>query len=513
MAAGNPEHAQCLELKSEVTACQGLGGPPPADSVWTVQLREYPTSRRRGCCNSSTPGSCSQEGTSGISWLQTLIHVVKGNIGTGLLGLPLAMKNAGIVLGPISLLAIGLLAVHCMGVLVRCARHFCCRLSKPFLDYGDTMMHALEESPCTWLHDHARWGRYIVFFFLIVDQLGFCCVFLMFLADNLKQVIETANGTTADCRGRGVVTPTPTVDARVYAVSALPFLVPLVCVRNLRALSTFSALANALMLGSLVLIFQHLLQEIPDPSSLPLVANWKTYPLFFGTAVFAFEGIGVVLPLENKMQHRDQFPLVLYGGMFMIIILYISLGALGYLKFGATTQASITLNLPNCWLYQSVKLLYLVGICLTYPLQFYVPAEIIVPFAVSRVPNRWAFVVDLGVRTAMVCLTCILAILVPRLDLVLSLVGSVSSSALALIIPPLLEIATYYSEGMSPLTIAKDALISILGFVGFIVGTYQALNELIKSGDSLPFPNATGILDQSPIPNSTIPSSLPKLTF
>uniref|UniRef100_A0A8C9ANT0 Amino acid transporter transmembrane domain-containing protein n=1 Tax=Prolemur simus TaxID=1328070 RepID=A0A8C9ANT0_PROSS len=444
-----------------------------------------------------------------LRWLQTLIHVVKGNIGTGLLGLPLAMKNAGIVLGPLSLLAIGLLAVHCMGVLVKCARHFFGWPHILFVFFPFMTNNLLLPTP-----------RYIVLFFLIVDQLGFCCVFLMFLADNLKQVGRVrskvfSNGTTANCQGRGVMTPTPTVDARIYAVSVLPFLVPLVYVRNLRALSTFSALANVLMLGSLVLIFQHLLQEIPDPSSLPLVANWKTYPLFFGTVVFAFEGIGVVLPLENKMQHRTQFPLVLYGGMFMIIILHISFGALGYLKFGATTQASITLNLPNCWLYQSVKLLYLGGICLTYPLQFYVPAEIIVPFAVSRVPNCWAFAVDLGVRTALVSSFSagILAILVPRLDLVLSLVGSVSSSALALIIPPLLEISTFYSQGMSPLTIAKDALISIVGFVGFMAGTYQALTELIKSGDSLPFPNATGTLDQSPIFNSTLPSSLPKLTF
>nr|XP_015307645.1 PREDICTED: proton-coupled amino acid transporter 2 isoform X3 [Macaca fascicularis]XP_028705680.1 proton-coupled amino acid transporter 2 isoform X3 [Macaca mulatta] len=399
--------------------------------------------------------------TKGITVIQALIHLVKGNMGTGILGLSLAVKNAGILMGPLSLLVMGLIACHCMHILVRCAQRFCKRLNKPFMDYGDTVMHGLEASPSAWLQNHAHWGRHIVSFFLIVTQLGFCCVYIVFLADNLKQVVEAVNSTTNNCHSNETVMLTPTMDSRLYMLSFLPFLVLLVLIRNLRILTIFSMLANISMLVSLVIITQYITQ---------------------------------VLPLENKMKNARHFPAILSLGMSIVTSLYISIGTLGYLRFGDDIKASISLNLPNCWLYQSVKLLYIAGILCTYALQFYVPAEIIIPFAISRVSTRWALPLDLSIRLAMVCLTCLLAVLIPRLDLVISLVGSVSSSALALIIPPLLEVSTFYSEGMSPLTIFKDALISILGFVGFVVGTYQALDELLKSGDSPLFSNSTTFL-------------------
>ncbi|XP_065776310.1 proton-coupled amino acid transporter 3 [Muntiacus reevesi] len=418
------------------------------------------------------------EEANGLSMMQTLIHLLKCNIGTGLLGLPLAMKNAGLLVGPFSLLAIGILTVHCMVILLNCAQHLSQRLQKTFVNYGEAMMYSLETCPNAWLRTHSVWGRYTVSFLLIITQLGFCSVYFMFMADNLQQMVEEVHVTSKTCEPRKILVLTPNVDIRFYMLTILPFLILLVFIQNLRVLSIFSTLANITTLGSMALIFQYIMQEIPDPRNLPLMASWKTFLLFFGTAIFTFEGVGMVLPLKNQMKHPQQFSFVLYWGMSLVIVLYICLGTLGYMKFGSNTQASITLNLPNCWLYQLVKLMYSIGIFFTYALQFHVPAEIIIPFVISQVSESWALFADLSVRTALVCLTCVSAILIPRLDLVISLVGSVSSSALALIIPPFLELITFYPEDMNCITIVKDIMISILGLLGCVFGTYQALYEL-----------------------------------
>ncbi|XP_074147944.1 proton-coupled amino acid transporter 1-like isoform X1 [Sminthopsis crassicaudata] len=481
MDSSNKNPTGDLELKTKNTVTFSSSPVISPDSNWKNKEYNNYDSKNGSTLEDGSNGSDPRHKVKGTTWWQTVIHLVKGNIGTGLLGLPLAAKQGGLLIGCLGLLGMGIIAVHCMGILVKCAQHLGRRVQKPYLDYSDAVMYGLKTSPFPWLQKHAIWGRYVVSFSLILTQLGFCCVYFVFLADNIKQVIEAANETTSDCYTNTTVTLTPSIDSRFYILSLLPFFVLLVFFRNLRVLSIFSMIANICMIISIVVIFHYLVQDVPDPSSLPLFSELKTYALFFGTAVFSFESIGVVLPLENQMKKKEHFPFILYTGMSVVTVAYVILACLGYLKFGADTQASITLNLPNCWLFQSVKLLYCLGVFFTYSLQFYVPAEIILPFALSHVPKKWNLMAEYFMRVGLVCMTCMLAILVPKLDLVIALVGSTSSSGLALIFPPLLEIVTFYSEGLNPIIIIKDILISFLGFSGFLVGTYQALYELTYS--------------------------------
>ena len=68
-------------------------------------------------------------------------------------------------------------------------------------------------------------------------------------------------------------------------------------------------------------------------------------PLFFGSVTFAFESIGVVLPIENKMRNPEHAVRVISITMVVVTLMYTIFGVFGYLTFGENTAASITLNL------------------------------------------------------------------------------------------------------------------------------------------------------------------------
>lgn len=77
------------------------------------------------------------------------------------------------------------------------------------------------------------------------------------------------------------------------ALALLPILLSAL-VRNLKYLAPLSTLANLFMCVGIIITLYFTVQDLPSLSERRFVSPLAQFPLFFGTALFAFEGIGLV---------------------------------------------------------------------------------------------------------------------------------------------------------------------------------------------------------------------------
>lgn len=198
-------------------------------------------------------------------------------------------------------------------------------------------------------------------------------------------------------------------------------------------------------------------------------------------------GIGIILPLQNEMKEPKNFSRpwgVLNVGVGILTTLIITFGFFGYWQYGPEIESSITMNLPNDdALAQTVLIVISAGVALGYAMQFYIPIQILFPLitrSIKAAANS-PLVSELLFRTLMVLITFTVAILVPNVGLLISLIGAVCSNALALVFPVIIEflVDTRGDNKMALPHIIKNVLILLLAFVGFLSGGYVSIRGII----------------------------------
>lgn len=75
--------------------------------------------------------------------------------------------------------------------------------------------------------------------------------------------------------------------------------------------------------------------------------NPNDFVLFLGTAAFAFEGIGLVIPIQESMARPEKFKFVLTGVMIILILVFTSIGGLSYAAYGSDVKTVIISSLPQ----------------------------------------------------------------------------------------------------------------------------------------------------------------------
>lgn len=84
------------------------------------------------------------------------------------------------------------------------------------------------------------------------------------------------------------------LSVHVYLVLLFPLILALAMVENLKYLTPVSMFASMLTAWGLLVTFYYILQDLPPTDTVQAFASWHQLPLYFGTAIYAFEGIGVV---------------------------------------------------------------------------------------------------------------------------------------------------------------------------------------------------------------------------
>ncbi|KER20298.1 hypothetical protein T265_15351, partial [Opisthorchis viverrini] len=158
-------------------------------------------------------------------------------------------------------------------------------------------------------------------------------------------------------------------------------LIPLCWSVDMRILARLSMVANiATMIGTILVLAYLLTAGLQPYNTFPAYTNFQNLLIGFSIVIFAFEGIGMVLPIENKMAHPKGYTDltgVLNVGMVVVICVCASVGFFGFLNAGDNAQGSITLTIPErpFW-FAPIKPLFIFAILVSYLVQYYIPAII-----------------------------------------------------------------------------------------------------------------------------------------
>ncbi|XP_058829880.1 proton-coupled amino acid transporter-like protein pathetic [Topomyia yanbarensis] len=401
---------------------------------------------------------------------ETLTHLLKASLGTGILAMPIAFSYAGLVGGIIATILTALICTHCAYVLVKCAHTLYHRNKTTSMTFAEIAQTALENGP-QW---GRRWSKFIpqcITYGLFVTYFGTCAVYTVIIATNFQQVIEHYLGSE--------------VNLRLMIALLLVPLILLSWIPNLKYLAPVSMIANVFMCVGLGITFYYLVTDMPPLAERPLFVSLMSWPSFFAIVIFAMEAIGVVMPLENQMKTPQNFIGicgVLNQGMGGVTLIYILLGFLGYVRYGDQALGSITLNLPVEELpAQAVKILIALAVYCTFGLQFYVCLDIAWIGIRDRFKKR-PTLVNYTMRTILVTAAVLLAVAVPTIGPFIGLIGAFCFSILGLLIPILIEMVTYWEQGFGQFNwiIWKNIFVFFFGVIALIFGSKSSIEDIIK---------------------------------
>ncbi|KAL5100066.1 hypothetical protein RYX36_004393 [Vicia faba] len=285
---------------------------------------------------------------------------------------------------------------------------------------------------------YGRLGRFSVDSMIVLTQAGFCVSYLIFISSTLAFLAA------GDSTGETIPVFLGFTPKVLFLWGCFPFQLGLNLIKTLTHLAPLSIFADAVDISAKSVVMVE--DVFVFMNNRPSLDSFKGFSVFFygiGVAVYAFEGIGMVLPLESETKNKEKFGRVLGLGMGMISLLFGAFGLLGYFSFGEETKDIITTNLG-----QGLR-------------------------------RFWDSRYCLWLRWLLVLVVSLVALFVPNFADFLSLVGSSVCVVLGFVLPALFH-CMVFKEELGWRCMVSDGAIMVFGFVVAVYGTYSSVSEILS---------------------------------
>lgn len=417
---------------------------------------------------------------------ETLIHLLKASLGSGILQMPSAFRCLGLGMGIFMTMLVGFVCTYCAYILVKSAHKLYYKTKKTSMSYGEVAQSALEKGPASF-RKFGKSLRLVIDVCLFLAYFVTCSAYVYIISKNILEIFQGLS-----------------VDVHIRTIMAV-LLVPVIIfsfIPDLKYLAPFSMFANFLMGIALFLIFGWLTYQITqtgvsphwqfignvslNATGSPVYSSWYVQlPKFLYITIFAIEAIGVIMPLENKMATPKNFVGsfgVLSKGMTVVTFIYIALGALGYIWNSTTTTDLVTEDIqikvssydPITIIGYIVKTSVALAVFFTFTLQFFVCLETIwrcLKYFSPTAGTKANYVL----RAVLVLISVIIAMVVPKLGPLVGFIGAVCFSILGLLVPVIIESITYWEDDSSQYKILRTIKNVIIGVVSILILIFGAL--------------------------------------
>lgn len=172
--------------------------------------------------------------------------------------------------------------------------------------------------------------------------------------------------------------------------------------------------------------------------------NESTWLTMIGSAIYSFEGVGVVLPIMDLCEDKKQFPKILFAVLVTDVFLYAIIGEFCLFVWGSELEGKplITQNLPEGPLVWTIKGVFCINVILSISLTCYPANTICENYFYGRMkPGPLKTWVINFQRTAFIALAVTFCILLgDSLDKFNSLVGTIAAAPVAFMIPCILHL-------------------------------------------------------------------------